>query len=242
MRGTVVETHAVAAEPAQGTVPREAAETARIPVGVIEDHPLYREALARVLAAAVDIEVGVVADSVARFAAGGQPAGSIIVLDLKLRGVRDAAAVMQVVGMGHRVLVVSAHAGQAEVLGAISAGARGYLSKDADGSEILRAIREISVGNSYVSPTLAAYVLNASQHRQAGPKIVLSERERQVLSLVAAGERDQDIADALAIQVRTVRSYLDRIRDKTGRRRRPELTRYAIEEGIARPYAADQGV
>ena len=162
-------------------------------------------------------------------------------LDLKLRGVQDAAAVMQVVGMGHRVLVVSAHAGQAEVLGAISAGARGYLSKDADGAEILRAIREISTGNSYVSPTLAAYVLNASQHRQAGPKIVLSERERQVLSLVASGERDQDIADALAIQVRTVRSYLDRIRDKTGRRRRPELTRYAIEEGIARPYPADQG-
>jgi DNA-binding NarL/FixJ family response regulator len=54
-----------------------------------------------------------------------------------------------------------------------------------------------------------------------------------VLSLVAAGERDADIAETMAISIRTVRSYLDRIRDKTGRRRRPELTRFAIEEGIA---------
>ncbi|GAB2751203.1 LuxR C-terminal-related transcriptional regulator [Amycolatopsis magusensis] len=209
--------------------------TQAIRVGVIEDHPLYRAAVARVLEEAEDIELGAVADSVARFAVCRQPAGSVVVLDLKLRGIADAAAVMEIVGMGHKVLVVSAHAGQSEVLGAISAGARGYLSKDADGEEILRAIREIASGNSYVSPTLASFVLNSTRDRNAGPKLVLSERERQVLSLVAAGERDQDIAEAMSISVRTVRSYLDRIRDKTGRRRRPELTRLAIEEGIAHP-------
>ncbi|HTI27893.1 LuxR C-terminal-related transcriptional regulator [Kutzneria chonburiensis] len=204
-----------------------------IVVGVIEDHPLYRAAVARVLADAPDIELGVVADSVGRFAAGRQRRDSVVVLDLKLRGVQDAAAVLEVVGMGHKVLVVSAHAGQAEVLGAIAAGARGYLSKDSDGDEILRAVREIAIGNSYVSPTLASFVLNSSRERHSGPKLVLSDRERQVLSLLAAGERDQDIAEAMNITVRTVRSYLDRIRDKTGRRRRPELTRLAIEEGIA---------
>jgi DNA-binding NarL/FixJ family response regulator len=130
------------------------------------------------------------------------------------------------------VLVVSAQAGQEEVLGAISAGARGYLTKDADGAEIVRAVREVAAGNSYVSPTLATFLLNTSRERYAGPKIALSVRERQVLSLLASGERDQDIAEALAISVRTVRSHLDRIRDKTGRRRRSELTRLAIEEGI----------
>jgi DNA-binding NarL/FixJ family response regulator len=208
-------------------------EPQRIRVGVIEDHPLYRAAVAQVLADAEDIELGAVADSVGRFAVCREPRNSVVVLDLKLRGVTDAAAVLEVVGMGHRVLVVSAHADQADVLGAISAGARGYLSKDADGEEILRAVREIAAGNSYVSPTLASFVLNSARDRNAGPKLVLSERERQVLSLVAAGERDQDIAEAMSISVRTVRSYLDRIRDKTGRRRRPELTRLAIEEGIA---------
>lgn len=201
-------------------------------VGVVEDHPLYRAAVARLLAETPDIEVGVVADSVARFAAGRQPAGGVVVLDLKLRGVQDAAAVMEIVGMGHKVLVVSAHAGQSDVLGAIAAGARGYLSKDADGAEILRAVREIAAGNSYVSPILAAFVLDSARDRQAGPPIALSDREQQVLSLVAAGERDADIAEDMEISIRTVRSYLDRIRNKTGRRRRAELTALAIEMGI----------
>jgi DNA-binding NarL/FixJ family response regulator len=201
----------------------------RIRVGVIEDHPLYRAAVARVLTEAEGIDLGAVADSVPRFAAAREPAGCVVVLDLKLRGVTDAAAVQKVVGMGHRVLVVSAHAGQDEVLGAISAGARGYLSKDADGADILHAVREIAAGNTFVSPTLASFLLNSTR----GVRSLLSDRERQVLSLVAAGERDVDIAETMSISVRTVRSYLERIRDKTGRRRRPELTRLAIEEGIS---------
>ncbi|HZC72435.1 MAG TPA: response regulator transcription factor [Jatrophihabitans sp.] len=200
-------------------------------VGVIEDHPLYRSAVARVLDEAPDVEVGELAESVAKFAAARQPPG-VVIVDLTLPGASGAAAVLQVVGMGHTVLVVSALAGQDEVLGAIAAGARGYLTKDAEGTEILRAVRAVAAGNSYVSPTLAGYLLNSSWDRRVGPKIALSSRERQVLSLLAAGERDQDIADALSISVRTVRSHLDRIRDKTGRRRRPELTRLAIEEGV----------
>lgn len=199
-----------------------------IRAGVIEDHPLYRAAVARVLSEAEDVDLGPVADSVPGFAVAEEPAGCVVVLDLKLRGVADAAAVHKVVGMGHKVLVVSAHAGQDEVLGAFSAGARGYLSKAADGEDILHAVREIAAGNTYVSPTLASFLLNSTR----GVRSLLSDRERQVLSLLAAGERDADIAEAMAISVRTVRSYLERIRDKTGRRRRPELTRLAIEEGI----------
>ena len=204
---------------------------ARVLVGVVEDHPLYRAAVARVLAEAPGIEVGELSESVAQFAAGRQQPG-VVIVDLNLPGASGAAAVMQVVAMGHAVLVVSAQAGQEDVLGAISAGARGHLTKDADGTEILRAVRE-AAGNSYVSPTLATFLLNSSRERYVGPKIALSIRERQVLALLASGERDQDIAEALAISVRTVRSHLDRIRDKTGRRRRSELTRLAIEEGIA---------
>ena len=202
----------------------------RILVGVIEEHPLYRAAVARILEQAPDIEPGVVAESVATFAAGRQSPGGIVLLDMK----RDVAGVLAVAGMGHRVLVVSANGGHSDVLGAMSAGARGYLSQDADGTEILRAIRAIAAGHSYVSPILAGFVLHSSrQHQRAGPRIELSAQERRVLALVAAGERDADIAVEMAISIRTVRSYLDRIRDKTGRRRRPELTRFAIEEGIA---------
>ena len=204
----------------------------RIRVSVVEDHPLYRSALTQVLHEAKDIDLDVVTDSVGRFVAGRPPRGSVVVLGVNIRGARDAAAVLQVTGMGHRVLVISAHAAQSDVLGAISAGARGYLSKESEGAEILRAIREIAVGNSYVSPTLAAFVLGGGQGRRPAPRIELSGQERQVLGLVAAGERDQDIAAVMGISVRTVRSYLDRIRDKVGARRRADMTRVAIELGI----------
>jgi DNA-binding NarL/FixJ family response regulator len=204
----------------------------RIRVSVVEDHPLYRSALSQVLQAAGEIELDVVTDSVGRFAATRPPRGGVVVLGVNMRGARDGAAVLQVTGMGHRVLVVSAHAAQADVLSAISAGARGYLSKAAEGTEILRAIREIAAGNTYVSPTLAAFVLGRGNVRRYGPRIDLSGQERQVLGRVAAGERDQDIATAMGISVRTVRSYLDRIRDKVGARRRADMTRVAIELGI----------
>lgn len=199
---------------------------------MIEDHPLYRDAVAGLLADASGIELGTVAGSVAQFAARRRDdGGGVVLLDLRLPGLMGSSAVMEVVGMGYRVLVLSAHSDQAEVLGAMAAGASGYLSKDCEADEILHAVYLVAEGNTYMSPMLASHVLDAFADR-ASPAIELSTRERQVLSLVAAGERDQDIAETLAISIRTVRSYLDRIRDKTGQRRRPELTRYAIEMGV----------
>jgi DNA-binding response OmpR family regulator len=123
-----------------------------ITVGVIEDHPMYRSALTQLLGAAPGFEVDAAAESVAQFAARRRYQDSVVILDLRLPGVRDSAAVMAVVAMGHKVLVVSAHASQNEVLGAMAAGARGFLSKDVDGDEILRALRQIAAGDSYVRP------------------------------------------------------------------------------------------
>ncbi len=204
----------------------------QIQVCVIEDHPLYRAALVRALREAPDVTVGVTAGSVEEFAAYRPEPGGVVILDLRLPGVGDAAAVVDVVGRGYRVLVVSAHGSQEDVLAAIAAGARGYLTKNSDADEILRAVRAVAADNSYVSPTLASFLLDSSRDRYAGARLELSAREREVLALVAAGERDQDIADGLSISVRTVRSHLDRIREKTGCRRRPDLTRLAIRQGI----------
>jgi len=206
---------------------------ALIDVSVVEDHPLYRIALVQVLMESGCTRVGMIAGSVEEFASFRAPPGGVVVLDLKLPGLHDASAVVAVTSMGHRVLVVSAQADKAAVLAAVAAGARGFLTKDAEAAEIIRAVREVAAGHTYVSPVLASMLLDSSRERYTALRLPLSDRERQVLGLLAAGERDQDIAEALAISVRTVRSHLDRIREKTGRRRRPELTRLAIEEGIA---------
>jgi two-component system, NarL family, nitrate/nitrite response regulator NarL len=203
----------------------------QIVVSVIEDHPLYRAALVQALREAPDVAVGVEAGSVEEFTAYRAEPGGVAILDLQLPGARDAQAVVTIVGGGYRVLVVSANGDRQTVLAAIAAGARGYLTKNADSDEILRAVREVAAGNSYVSPTLASYLLDSSRDRPA-VRLPLTDRERQVLALVAAGERDQDIADALHISLRTVRSHLDRIREKTGQRRRAGLASIAIAQGI----------
>jgi DNA-binding NarL/FixJ family response regulator len=103
--------------------------------------------------------------------------------------------------------------------------------------DVLRAVRCVANGDTFVSPTLASFLLDSAGPSgtglsRSGPLLVLSDREREILALLAAGQRDVDIARTLTISIRTVRSHLDRIRDKTGRRRRPELTRPAIELGV----------
>ncbi|MGK3207442.1 response regulator [Amycolatopsis sp. MEPSY49] len=205
----------------------------RVRVAVIEDHPLYRVSVERVLAEAEFIELGAVVDSVARFHVHRQPPGSVVLLDLGLPGVAGAAAVLEVCELGHHVLVVSAQAEPEVVLGAIAAGARGFLSKDVDADELLIAIKTVADGGAYVSAVVAGMIMKDNADRPAvSADVELSPREEQVLRLVAAGERDVDIALILGIGVRTVRGYLDRIRDKTGERRRPGLVKEAIRRGL----------
>ncbi|MDT7802427.1 MAG: hypothetical protein QOI78_5860 [Actinomycetota bacterium] len=205
----------------------------RVRVAVVEDHPLYRVSVERVLAEAEFVELGAVVDSVARFHVHRQPPGSVVLLDLGLPGVAGAAAVLEVCELGHHVLVVSAQAEPDVVLGAIAAGARGFLSKDVDAEELLIAIKTVADGGAYVSAVVAGMIIKDNADRPVtAAEVELSPREEQVLRLVAAGERDVDIALILGIGVRTVRGYLDRIRDKTGERRRPGLVKEAIRRGL----------
>ena len=154
----------------------------------------------------------------------------VVLLDLHLPGIEGSAGVAHVHGQGLRVLVVSAAGTPDDVVDAIAAGAAGYLTKETDADEITRAVRIVAGGESYVSPTLASFLLRAER---TAVTYHLTPRERDVLALVAAGEKDQDIADQLFIAITTVHSHLERIRDKTGARRRAALTNLAHEMGIA---------
>ena len=197
-----------------------------IRVAIVEDHPVFRKGLMQVVETAEGLELAGVARSVDEFTALRVGGGVIVLLDLQLPGSRleGPDAVAHLAASGHLVLVVSASEQPADVVQAIGAGARGYLSKQAEETEILGAIQAVAQGRTYVSATLAGYLLQAP--------IQITAREREILELVAGGETDQDIAEQLTISVRTVHSHLDRIRDKTGSRRRADLTRFAIERGI----------
>ncbi len=197
-----------------------------IQVAIVEDHPVFRKGLIQVIEATPDLALAGAARSVEELDAQPQGGGQaqVVLLDLRLPGLTGAAAVAHLYTRGQTVLVVSASEAPADVIDAIGAGARGYLSKQAEEAEIVGAVRAVAEGRTYVSATLAAYLLQAPIH--------ISEREREILELVAGGETDQDIAELLQVSIRTVHSHLDRIRNKTGSRRRADLTRFALQRGF----------
>jgi len=202
-------------------------------VAVIEDHPLFRAVVVDVLRGAPDLRVIAAAASIEELEPVDELPLDVVLFDLHVPGLAGTGGVEYLTGHGVSVLVVSAFAARDDVLDAVAAGALGYVTKEIDAPDLLAAVRAVAAGDSHVSPTLAGHLLN---RRAAGPAgndeaAGLSAREREVLSLLAGGETDQEIAQMLCISIRTVRSHLDRIRAKTGRRRRAELTRLAVESG-----------
>lgn len=190
----------------------------RVDVHIIDTHPLYQAALARDLGGRPDVRIGVVARSVANFEARRPAPGAIVILKME---VDDAAAVAVVVELGFRVLVVSADGRRETMLAAVAAGAQGCLTRDADSAEIHRAVSEVSAGNPVVAPAVLHHLFDAL--RRAGALADLTNREREVLSLVAAGHDDDHITTHLAISASTLRTYLARIEEKLRQKRTAQL-------------------
>ncbi len=162
-----------------------------ITVAVIDDHPIYREGLARAVATSDRWTVIGTYESVDEYLAAA-PGATVVLLDYQLPGLSGPAAVRALGESGATVLMVSADIGREAVLETLGAGARGYVAKHAEPPEILEAIGIVSDAEhpgTYVSPVLASFLLDAS--KGSGPDMLdLSEREQEVLGLVAAGERD----------------------------------------------------
>jgi len=218
-------------QPRSGQAQLSQAPPDQIDVCIVDDHPLYRIGLAWCLSEEPGVRVGVMAGSVEEFLAWRRTAGQVVLLDLDLPGTAGPAAVVAVTAAGHRVLVISA--GPELVRPAMSAGARGYLTKDTEPTVVAQAVRAVAAGGRYVAPHLAAALFDGDGTTGLVGGAGLTRREKEVLARVAGGDRDRDIADALRINLSTVRSHLDRIRDKTNCRRRSELTRYAISLGLS---------
>jgi DNA-binding NarL/FixJ family response regulator len=201
-------------------------------VAIVEDHPIVRQGLQSVIEKAADLELTGAVGSIEDFPTysdAQQP--QVVLLDLHLQGLSGPDGIKHMTERGYPVLVLTVSRNMEDIEDAIEAGARGYLTKDADLEEIVRAIQIVALGGSYVPPALAAHLIRKNKERPHEVE-ALSAREEEILVLVAQGETDQDIAERLILSIRTVRTHLDRIRDKTGRRRRADLTRLAYEQGL----------
>lgn len=212
------------------------AEPKPITVMVVDDHPIWRDAVARDLAGD-GFDVVATADGVAaaqRRAAVVKP--DVVLMDMRLAdgdGAQATAAVLAV-SPSSRVLVLSASDERDDVLEAVKAGATGYLVKSASKAELDEAVRATAAGRAVSTPSLAGLVLGEyrriARRPNAGP--ALSERETEVLRLVAKGLSSKRIATKLSLSHRTVENHVQATFRKLQVANRVELTRYAIEHGL----------
>lgn len=201
----------------------------------VEDFPMLRTALVEMLQSIEGIEVvAACADGRTAIELVARARPDILLLDLHLPEV-GGMTVLEQVRARHpevKIVVLSASEQPDRVLAAIAAGASGYLSKRARKEEMLEALRTVQGGGTVVSPHLAGALLARGFGEDGNTQksaTLLSLQELGVLQRVANGLTDTQIAREMFISTRTVQNYLARVREKTGVRRRAELTRWAIE-------------
>jgi DNA-binding NarL/FixJ family response regulator len=210
-------------------------------VMVVDDHPMWREGVARDLTEGGFEVVATAGDGgeAVRRAPAARP--DVVVLDLQLpvlSGVEVTAALVAA-DPAVRVLVLSASGEQADVLEAVKAGATGYLVKSASREELLDAVRRTADGVAVFTPGLAGLVLGEYRRlsavpppRSGPPAPQLTERETEVLRMVAKGMGYKQIAEKLVLSHRTVQNHVQNTLNKLQLHNRVELVRYAIEQGL----------
>jgi len=211
----------------------------RIRIIIADDHAIVREGLRALIETEPDMElVGEAADGFEAVHLQQTLRPDVTLLDLvmpRMDGLAALAAIRQA-DPDARILVLTSFAEDERVFPAIMAGALGYLLKDASPQELLKAIRDVACGDVSLHPAIARRVIKELNRppdaRPAGEP--LTERESQVLILVAQGLSNQEIGDKLVISERTVRTHVSNILGKLHLANRTQAARFALREGLAK--------
>ncbi len=206
-------------------------------IAIVDDHPLFREGVAHTLGAQPDIEIvgeGESAADALRIAAERLP--DVMLIDVSMPGgglnaVRQIARDYPVV----KIVMLTVSEEEDDVTAALRAGARAYVLKGVAARELVRILRTVAAGEVYVTPSLAAHLLaelsGGSGRPSANPLDVLTEREHQILELVAAGDSNKEIATQLHLSEKTVKHHMTNILQKLQVRNRVEAALMARSGG-----------
>ena len=209
-------------------------------VVLVDDHPIWRGAVERDLADGGFDVVAAVGDGETALRVLPAVRPDVVLMDLQLPGLSGVETTARAVALDRsvRVLMLSASGEDIDVLAAVKAGARGYLVKSAGRDELLDAVHRTAAGEAVFSAGLAALVLG-EYRRLSGPAQpaadvpTLTDRETEVLKLVATGRSSRQIAERLVVSHRTVQNHVQNTLRKLQLHNRVELTRWAIETGLS---------
>lgn len=213
----------------------------RIRVLLADDHPLYRRGLGQLLETPTTTVVGEVADGAAAVDEAQRLQPDVVVMDLNMPGMDGVAATRQVVANSPHigVLVLTMHDDDDSVFAAMRAGARGYLLKGAEGVDITRAVAAVAGGEAIFGPSVARRVLDwFATPRPLASTVgfpALTDRENEVLDLIAAGRSNGEIADALFLSPKTVRNHVSNVFAKLQVADRAQAIVVARDAGLGRP-------
>ncbi|MET0956166.1 MAG: response regulator transcription factor [Cryobacterium sp.] len=202
-----------------------------IRVLVADDHPIVRSGIVGLLGVADDIEVvGEAADGAAAVLLAAELRPDLVLMDLRMPHLDGAAATAQILSRNPatRVLILTTYETDDQILGAIAAGASGYLLKAAPQAEIIEGVRSVAGGQTVLAPVIAARLVQRVR-ADAAPAPRLSARELDVLRLVAAGQSNPQIARSLYIGEATVKTHLLHVFDKLGVSDRTRAVTLAME-------------
>ncbi|MFG2329658.1 response regulator [Streptomyces sp. NPDC048604] len=207
---------------------------------LVDDQPLIRTALRLVIEELPDVEVvgeAGTGDEAVRLAAAERP--DVVVMDVRMPGMDGIEATRRITASGGdaRVLVLTTFDEDEYVYGALRAGASGFLVKDAGMDDILAAVRVVAAGDALIAPGVTRRLIKEFAGRPADPAparplTVVTEREREVLTLVGSGLTNSEIAERLVISVATAKTYVTRLLAKLDARDRVHLVIIAYEAGL----------
>ncbi len=209
----------------------------KIKVLVVDDHAILRDGIRALLGLHDDIEiVGEASEGKEAIEKAQQLIPDVVIMDIAMPGM-DGLEATRRIGKKNpkiKVLVLTQYDNKEYILSVIKAGAAGYVSKRALGSELVSAIRAVDKGDSFLYPSAATALIEdyLQQAEREEPYDRLTAREREILKLIADGHTSQEIADMLFISLKTVLGHRTKIMEKLDLHNRTELIKYAIRKGL----------
>jgi len=211
----------------------------KIRVLLVDDHTILRDGIRLLLSSQEDIEVvGEAGDGEEAVAKARELKPDVILMDISLPKVNgiEATKLIKAERPESKILILTMHEDEEYVFPLLAAGASGYILKKTASSELISALRAVAEGNAFLHPAIAKTVLE--KYRQGQPASVaggpdgLTEREVEVLRLIAQGLSNREIADRLFISIKTVQAHRSNIMEKLNLHDRVELAKYALRKGL----------